>query len=292
MNPDLAQLRAFSAAVEQGTFEAAARSLFLTPSAVSQRIKALETATGRVLLHRTKPVRVTGSGKAILLLARQIETLLADASQRLGVHGTHRPSIPIAVNADSLATWAMPALAAVAGSFSLDIHREDEAHTTALLCEGRVMAAITSVSRAVQGCSVTRLGAMRYRAMAPPAFIERWFPHGPTAAALERAPVVVFDRVDDLQDRFLRRRARRRMDPPRSYVPSSTDYTEAVRCGIGWGLVPDLQSEDHEHSGRLVDLSPGESVEVKLYWQQWRLSSAALEQLASAVVAAADRGLR
>ena len=52
---DFEQLRALHAAVDEGTFEAAARKLHITPSAVSQRIKGLETSVGRILVQRTKP---------------------------------------------------------------------------------------------------------------------------------------------------------------------------------------------------------------------------------------------
>ena len=68
MELDLAQLRALDATVRGGTLEAAARALQLTPSAISQRLRALEVATGRILLVCSKPVRVTESGQAVLRL--------------------------------------------------------------------------------------------------------------------------------------------------------------------------------------------------------------------------------
>src|SRR5690242_18464645 len=105
MDFDLAQLRALSATVSEGTLEAAARALHVTPSAISQRLKALETTTGRVLLVRSKPVQVTPSGRAVLRLARQIEVLTADAAVELGGGGdepARAVPLPIAVNADSL----------------------------------------------------------------------------------------------------------------------------------------------------------------------------------------------
>ena len=116
-------------------------------------------------------------------------------------------TLPIAVNADSMATWVLPALTPLAGDVCFDLHREDQEHTSALLRSGTVMAAVTSDAEAVPGCTSTRLGAMRYRPMATPAFARRWFPVGPTPEALARAPVVVFDRKDDLQGRYLHARA-------------------------------------------------------------------------------------
>src|SRR4051795_12695353 len=178
MDLDLAQLRALDATIRAGTLEAAARALHVTPSAISQRLKALETATGRVLLVRTKPVQVTESGRSVLRLARQVALLAADAARELT--GTERLALPIAVNADSMATWVLPALAPLAGEFAFDLHRADQEHTSALLRAGTVMAAITTEAEPVPGCTATRLGAMRYRPVAAPAFARRWFPDGPT----------------------------------------------------------------------------------------------------------------
>jgi LysR family transcriptional regulator, chromosome initiation inhibitor len=175
MDLDPAQLRALDATVREGTLEAAARALHVTPSAVSQRLRALEIATGRILLVRTKPVQVTESGQAVLRLARQIDLLTADTARELGGGGSpdRAPTLPIAVNADSLATWVLPALAPLAGDFCFDLYREDQEHTSALLRAGTVMAAVTADAAPVPGCTSTRLGGMCYRPMAAPAFARR-----------------------------------------------------------------------------------------------------------------------
>ncbi|GAB2715847.1 LysR substrate-binding domain-containing protein [Nocardia thraciensis] len=144
----------------------------------------------------------------------------------------------------------------------------------------------------MQGCRAERLGAMRYRAMATPEFVRSWFPDGATARAFAVAPVVLFDRKDDLQDRLMRRRARRPLDPPRHYIPSLSGFYEAVRLGLGWGLLPDLQSTADENAGRIVALGRGLHIDVPLYWQQWRLDSPALSAVAALIAAAAARSLR
>jgi LysR family transcriptional regulator (chromosome initiation inhibitor) len=284
---DLGQLRALDATVREGTLEAAARALHVTPSAVSQRLRALEIATGRILLVRTKPVQVTESGEAVLRLARQIALLSDDAARDLGGEGP--TSLPIAVNADSMATWVLPALAPLAGDFRFDLHREDQEHTSALLRSGTVMAAVTAEAAPVPGCTSTRLGGMRYRPMAAPSFAERWFPDGPTPSALGGAPVVVFDRKDDLQHRYLRQRAGDDVAPPMHYVPASADFVAAIALGLGWGMVPDLQAPTVRPA--LVDLDPGGAVDVVLYWQQWKLRSASLDRVREVVLAAAGRDL-
>jgi LysR family transcriptional regulator (chromosome initiation inhibitor) len=153
------------------------------------------------------------------------------------------------------------------------------------------MAAVTSDSHPVSGCAVTPLGRMLYRPVASPAFAARWFPDGATAAALAVAPVVEFDRKDELQSRYLRAVTRRALSPPRHFVPASADFATAIELGLGWGMLPDAQSDPGRRSGALVTLEPDRTVSVPLYWQQWNLRSTALDAVASAVVAHARAAL-
>jgi LysR family transcriptional regulator, chromosome initiation inhibitor len=286
---DQGQLDALSAAVAEGTFDAAARLLHITPSAVSQRIKALETATGRVLLTRTKPIRPTESGQTLLRAARQVQAIAAEAADELG-SGPDDPAavVAVAVNADSLATWFLPALAAIEPACAFDLRRSDQDQTAALLRDGTVMAAVTAQAEPVPGCTAERLGRMRYHPRAAPRFAATWFPRGPAVAALARAPMVCSDREDRLQDLYLRRRSHRRLHPPRHYVPGAADYLQAVRLGLGWGMVADLQ----EPRGELVEVDPQHHIDVTLYWQRWRLRTAVLDRLSEAVRQAAAAALR
>ncbi len=297
MELDLDQLQALAAAVSEGTFEAAAARLHVTPSAISQRIKALESTVGRALLVRSKPIRPTASGEGVLRAARQIQAIADDLAAELGDPAAADQTlsgspvvIPLAANADSLDTWLLPALASVGGAIVFDIVRDDEGRTAEFLRQGEVMAAVTATSRPIPGCTVVRLGDMRYRAKATPQFVERWFADGPTPAALSAAPVVVYDRNDQLQDRYLRRRAHRELEPPRQYVPGSHAFYRAVTLGLGWGMIPDLQ-EDPTRSG-LVEFDPRGSAAVTLYWQQWRLGSRSLDLVAQAVRDAAAEAMQ
>ncbi|GAB2909062.1 LysR family transcriptional regulator ArgP [Rhodococcus aerolatus] len=292
MDLDPGQLRALSVAVAEGSLEGAARVLHVTPSAVSQRLRALEAATGRVLLVRSRPVRVTAAGEVVLRLARQVEQLTAEAAAGLGVAEPGRvPRVAVAVNADSLATWVLPALAPLAAEVSLELHRADQERTAALLRDGSVVGAVTAEAAPVPGCRTVALGAMRYRAVATRAVLARWFPDGPTPAALARAPVVVFDRDDDLQHAFLRRHGAGAAAPPTHRVPSSADFVDAVRLGWGWGMVPDLQAGDDLDRGRLVELVPGDAADVVLHWQRWRDGGAALDRVTEALTTSAAAAL-
>ncbi|WP_432138106.1 MULTISPECIES: LysR family transcriptional regulator ArgP [unclassified Streptomyces] len=295
--PDLPldQVRTLLAVVDEGTFDAAAAALHVTPSAVSQRVKALERRTGRVLLLRTKPVRPTESGEIVVRFARQLARLERDTRAELGMSGAGEPTrVSVAVNADSLATWFLPALTRVAREPRLcfELHREDETRTAELLREGLVMAAVTSSPDAVTGCSVRRLGTMRYLAAATPGFAERHL-GGSLGEALAEAPVVTFDRSDDLQDAFVRRLrpGRGRAGTVRHAVPTSEGFVSAVAAGLGWGMVPRAQAAELLRTGRLVSLAPDRPLDVPLYWQQWRLDSPALAALAESVARAAAEAL-
>jgi LysR family transcriptional regulator (chromosome initiation inhibitor) len=287
---DVDQLRALAAAVEHGSLDAAARVLHVTPSAVSQRLRALEAATGQVLLVRSRPARPTSAGETLIRTARQVDLLLADAARELSPGGA-RPVLPIAVNADSLSTWVLPALASIADDVLVDVRREDQTRTGALLRNGSVVAAVTTEARPVAGCRSTALGAMRYRPTASPVLARRWFRDGVTSQALAHAPVVVFDRADDLQHAYLRHH-HVEWTPPAHYVPSSADFLTAVLLGMGWGMLPDLQSATHRASGALVELDPAGEVDVQLHWQRWALRTPALSALTDAVTDAAHRALR
>lgn len=284
MQLDLEQLRTLRAVVEHGTLDAAASALHVTPSAISQRVKALETSAGQVLLVRSKPARATPAGETVLRMARQVELLAADTSAELERTG-ELPRLAVAVNADSMATWFLPAIAPLAGEAAIELHREDEANTVRLLRAGTVVAAITYDEAPVAGCTVTPLGTMRYRPMASKAFARRWLPDGPTQEALARAPMMVFDLDDALQTDYLESRSPG-ADPPQMMVPSSSDFVKAIELGMGWGMVPDLQ-----RTAKLVELEPGEARDVALYLQRWRLNTPSLDRLAGAIVDGARRGL-
>jgi len=286
------QLETLAAVIDEGTFESAARVLGVTPSAVSQRVKTFELELGRVLVVREKPIRATESGEPLVRLARQLALLEHDAGALLGLDARTSFAIPVAVNADSMATWLLPALARVADERAVvvDLHLDNQEHTAALLASGAVMAAVTAQAQPVPGCTTTPLGGMTYSPVATPEFAARWFPAGVDAASLALAPHVDFDRKDELQSRYLRSVAGD-VSPPRHYVPASADFALAVALGLGWGMLPDAQAAAALAAGSLVALDPAAAVTVQLHWQQWNLRSELLDAVAAAVLAEAHAAL-
>lgn len=280
--------------VDEGTLDAAARRLHVTPSAVSQRIKSLEEQLGRLVLVRSKPARATEAGMAVIRLARQTALLEHDALAALGADGDEAAvtSVPLAVNADSLATWFLEPLAKLGRRHPVvfDLHRDDQDFTAALLESGTVMGAVTSRGAPVAGCRVSTLGAMRYEAVATPGYVERWLADGDRVAALAEAPLVDFDRRDDLQSRWLAAQGVDPVRPPRHHVPASNDFATAVRLGLGWAMLPRFQSRDALDRGELVLLG-GPPVDVELHWQQWNLRSPLLDAIADEIVGEGRRVL-
>jgi LysR family transcriptional regulator (chromosome initiation inhibitor) len=293
LNFQTEQLRTFLAVLEHGTFDAAAGELHVTASAVSQRIKAMEQAAGQVLLQRSSPVQATAAGVVVHKLARQLRQLESDCAAELGLAGARGAAIPMVVNADSLATWFVDALAAVPESagLSFEVLREDEQHSAGLLRTGEVMAAVTATPDAVQGCSVAPLGSLRYRAVASAGFMARWFPAGFDPHRFPAVPAVQFDRTDTLQDNFLAAVAGEPFSGPQQFIPDTIQFARAVELGLGWGLMPEPHCRSGLRAGTLVELVPGRITRVPLYWQRWKIQSPALDALTAAVTTTAAAAL-
>jgi len=289
MTYNAAAVEALVAIADHGTFDAAARALHVTPSAVSQRIRALEREVGQVVVRRGTPCRPTDAGAALVRLGRQARLLEAEARAALADDG--RVQVTVAVNADSLATWFRDVITEVAGrdGISLRLVVEDQAYSAQLLRSGEALAAVTSDPHPVQGCRSEHLGFLRYRPAATPELAERWRKgHGHD---WQRLPVVVFNAKDELQHDVLS--ARGVTEPDTMHlVPTSADFHEAVRRGLGWGMLPEPQLNPDLESGRLVTLGGRTHHDVHLHWQRWRIDSVALARLSDAVRRAAGAALR
>jgi len=203
-------------------------------------------------------------------------------------------SLGVAVNADSLATWLVPALGLFTAQVGhrVDIVVDDQDHTASWLRSGRVAGAVTTEIQPVQGCSVEPLGVMRYRATATPGFIRRWFAKGFTARAVKRAPVLLFNRKDLLQERFVREVLGRDLGALREHcIPSPTAFVEASLLDLGWGLNPAPLVQALLRSKRLSALVPGRWLDVALHWQRWTLAAPSLDALTTCIRARAKASL-
>lgn len=285
-DPD--QIETLVTIAEEETFEAAARRLHLTPSAVSQRIRALERTAGQVLLSRTTPCTPTAAGEPLVRLGRQLRLLASEASSALG--DDQVVDLAVAVNADSLATWFRPVLAGVAArrSTALRLFVEDQAFSHDLLRRGEVLAAVASEPTPVQGCAVEPLGRLRYMAAASPALLERGASGRRVGREREwtQLPMVVFNEKDRLQDDLLLGQGAPRPAVVHR-VPSTADFHEAICRGLGWGMILEPHLGPEVAAGRLAPIPGARPVDVGLYWQRWRLESPALDALTQDVRRAA-----
>lgn len=282
---DTGQLAALSAVVEFGSFDAAAEHLHVTPSAVSQRIKALEQRVGQVVVLREKPCVATAAGVPLLRLAAQMALLEAEALAEMRGGTSESPRVALAVNADSMATWFTEVFERLPRVL-FDVRIEDQDHSARLLREGVVMGAVTTERRPVGGCRVKPLGVMRYLPVATPAFVERFLPDGFTREAAAQAPSLAWNRDDALQDQLLRKVFRTDIRRPTHYIPTAAGFGAAVHAGLGWGMYPIS----------LIDTSfvpiADQHLDVPLYWQCWKLDSATVTEVTDAVESAAAGLLR
>lgn len=278
---DPAQLAALAAVHRRGSFDLAAVDLHVTPSAISQRIKALEETTGTLLIRRGQPSAATATG--LRLIRHHDEITLLERTLALDLPSlTPGPAmLRIAVNADSLATWVIPALAATEG-FLFDLVIDDQDVSQDWLRHGEVVAAITSHPGPLQGCDTVPLGALRYRATASPAFARHWFADGVTPDALSRAPTITFSEKDQLQTRWVAALGLDRPALPTHRMASSQAFVDACLTGLGWGMNPEPLIRPHLATGQLVELLPGTPLDTPLFWQFTRLAAPALRPVTEA----------
>ena len=299
---DPAALECLAALADDGNFERAAQRLSITQSAVSQRLRSLEAQVGQLLVVRSRPLRLTQPGKVLLRFARQLQAMRADVARELGVDASSGQRLPIAVNADSLATWVMPALdALVQAGLSLELIVDDQNFTHDWLRQGAVLGCVSTVKEALRGCQVLPLGVMRYIAVASPRFIREALPQGLNRTNFAQVPFLSFNRKDDMQLQWAARAFGVRQ--PRlqeRFVPSSEAYVRAALMGWGIGIVPELQVRGLLENGALVTVLPDVGLDLRLFWHQWRLGPdgaapservALLDRIGAALVAGAKAAL-
>jgi len=298
---DPVALECLAAIVEEGGFERAARRLSITQSAVSQRLRALEAQAGTVLVVRSRPLRPTAAGQLLLKHTKQLRLLRADLERDLGELGHSSAAaamrederISIAINADSIATWALPALGELAREgLPLEVITDDQDFTHEWLREGQVLGCVTTLRQALRGCRVAGLGAMEYIAIATPQYRDAHCPRGLTPANFRELPFVAFNRKDDMQSEFVAKAlGLRRVVLRQLFVPSSEGQVRAVLADWGLAVVPHLLVRGLLEQGLLVNVLPGQSLPIQLYWHCWNLQSEVLDSLTRALQEYAERTL-
>jgi LysR family transcriptional regulator (chromosome initiation inhibitor) len=292
---DPRQLEALAAVVESGGFEKAAQRLFITQSAVSQRIRQLEDALGQPVVTRTTPVSTTPTGRRLLQHYHQLSLLEAELFEGIAPGGQARTwtRIALGVNNDTLATWFLSAVAPVLREHKLllDIMLDDQDYTMELMRQGHALGCISTRARPVQGGECLPLGTMRYHCLAAPDFAARYFPDGFQAERLAEAPAIVFSAKDDLHSEFLAEAAGYHGDYPRLTLPQPQSFVEGTRLGLAYSLIPACMVMSYLENGELIDLCPDNYIDLALYWHHWRSESQLMRKLADALVTGAKSTL-
>ena len=290
---DYKLLEALAMVIQEGGFEKAASFLNLTQSAVSQRVRLLEDRTGKILLSRTTPPQPTEAGEQLVKHYLQVKLLEDGLNEELSHSEKGAPvRLAVGVNADSLASWFLSAVGPLLGDgrLLLDLHVDDQEQTHKLLKEGAVVGCVSDKSTAIQGCRVEFLGTMKYRLLASPEFITRWFPDGLVRAEIPSAPAVIFNRKDQLHYMFLKQAIGEAVKLQAvHYVPAPEQFLQMIGDGYACGMVPDWQSAALRKSGRLVEVYEAVHVGIELYWHCWNLASAPLQSFSGQLVKEAKR---
>ncbi|KXF80189.1 LysR family transcriptional regulator ArgP [Enterovibrio coralii] len=292
---DYRWLEALDAVIANGGFDRAADALFITQSAVSQRVKQLEKLVAQPVLVREMPPQPTAIGKKLLGLYRRVQLLEQELIPELAPEGFSRiVTVPIATNADSLATWLLPALTPLMNAQTLEINLivDDESRSLNRLRSGEAVVAVSSEPTPLHGCIATPLGTMHYRCVSTPDFKARYFPNGLNSDSVSRAPAVVFDRFDDMHTQFVSERFNLPTVGWRSHMVRSSDaFVKMAKLGVAYCLIPELQIEQELAEGSLIDLCPGDGVERHLYWHHFANQSGVLADMTDACLRYANEVL-
>ncbi len=278
---DYKLLEALAAVVQEGGFDKAARFLHITQSAISQRIKQLEDQTGQIVIARTTPPGATPAGQQMIKHFVQVKRLEDDLFDSMLLSNNEEfVTLAIGTNRDCLTTWLQEAVQdfLLEKRVVLDFRAADQEQTHKLMKDGEVIGCISVKDQAMQGCRIEYLGHMDYWLTATPAFAEQWFPKGLTRESIKKAPLIHFDRKDDMHSQFFETIMKHPPSQiPIHYVPSTKTYTDFIIAGLAYGLLPEQECNPLFKAGTLVNLSPEIRVQVNLYWHCWNLKSKLLE---------------
>lgn len=289
MQYDYDSLLALAAVVREGGFDAAAKSLNVTQSAVSQRIKQLEEKIGSVLVVRGRPCVPTEIGLHLCKHAEQVTLLQHELTDRMNTlidgPGGNAATIRIAVNNDSIASWFPHVVKRAVHNLNVQIEiiPDDQEHTEKSLKSGDALAVITDVEKPVQGCRRISLGAMEYIAVASAEFFETHFSKGVSLDTIENTPCLAFDRKDTIQDQWMALCFGKSAKTANHMVPSFEGYVACCLNGTAWGLVPGVAGLPYLASGELIELVPNKRIHISLHWQSSTQSSEILRQLGEIV---------
>jgi LysR family transcriptional regulator (chromosome initiation inhibitor) len=280
---DYEAIRTLESVIRNQNFERAAKELFVTQSAVSQRINQLEVEFGQRLLIRELPYRATKLGEKILSHYRKVLSL----EQEMDIDPSReiKPTIRISMNVDSLETWFKKVLqnANIARLMNLEITIDDEKYTLDYLKSGRVDVSIGIVKTPVSNHECTKLGGMTYVLVSNPEFKKQFVHKQVSNLDFAKHPAIVFNERDDLHTQYLKKHFHFSGSYPKTSIPSVTGLKAAMISGFGYGLLPLMEIQKELKSKELVLLDRENSYQRDLYIHHWNYQTVALKELIAVI---------
>lgn len=272
---DYKGLQALAAVVDQQGFESAAEKLYITQSAISQRIKTMESYFGVPLLIREHPYQPTELGQQLLNHYRKTK-LLEDEARTLFSNIIEHPKITIAINRDSLEIWFPHVFKRMKelSHMTLEVITDDQEVTLDYFKKGLVSACLSTSDKAISGCNVEFLGYMDYVLVATKAFQKKHFDDHHHKKNLINAQAIIFDVKDALHARYLERFFHI-FDAAPTYhiVPSVHAFKQFALMGYGYGLIPKIDIKKELAKKQLVELFPDKPWRMPLYWHSWQIQT-------------------
>ncbi len=288
MTFDYKLLAALNAVLTQQSFELAAKVLFVTQSAISQRIKLLEENLGQPVIVRSQPIVATVAGARLLAHYKMVRQLENDLLPELLPDAPKKPiKFSLAVNADSIATWFLGAITPVLKNdlVELDLIITNESKTIDKLRSGEALGAVSNQQKALPGYQSFYLGRMDFILVAAPEFKQRYFANGLNKESLRLAPGISFDPDDDMHVNFIEQHFKL---AARDYychsVRSSQAFVELAKQGAAYCLVPQLQVQQELLDGSLINLCQDKVLKQPLYWHSWVLVKGINKQISKEIV--------
>lgn len=272
---DYKLLTALSSIIEMQSFELAANKLFISQSAISQRIKLLEENIGQPILIRSQPIELTAVGEQLLSHFKKVQQLENELLPELLPDNPTKPmKISLALNADSMATWFIQAVTPVLKEHLVELNLliAHEEHTLDKLRTGEAIGAVSVIKKPLKGYRSFELGKMNYCLVSSKSFQKKYFEEGVTKSSLKMAPAISYDHKDDTHERFIAKHFTLASSEYYCHsVRSSEAFVELAKQGVAYCLLPELQIKAELASGELIKLCPQKQLVQTLYWHSWIL---------------------
>lgn len=293
---DYQAIAALAAVIETQGFQSAASRLFITQSAVSQRIKHLEQYYGEPVMVRTLPYRPTELGLTLLGHFKRV-SLLEDALQVSLTAEAAAPRISISISRDSMETWFTTVIKQLHEIMPMTIEMiaDDQDRTLQYLQKGLVSACASTSSKAISGCKAEFIGYFDYALVATPQFKKQYFKSGEvTKKELLTAPTLLFDQNDKLHHAYLKKFFNME-DVNLNHchvVPSVAGFKQFALSGYAYVLIPCIDISDELKQKKLVNLCPDKVWQMPVYWHSFEIETSAYQAFNQLVLTVARKLLR